>query len=206
MKRTLYLVRHGDTDFNSKQGGGGEAQDTEARVRSWIDVPLNHKGRLHAAQMALKLRDQGIEKITTSDLDRAKETAQIIGHITKAPVEETHGLRPWDMGDLAGQKVVEAKPKIDHYFTHPTEKIPGGESYEEFHSRAKETLLGILHRLNSEPGGNEAAVTHLRVFGTLANILTNNRKAAQLEPAHSPPGTAWKIEVGDGKFKLTEYK
>lgn len=63
----IYLVRHGQTDWN-----------IEHRIQGQTDVPLNATGRAQAVELSEKLSNFNIQKIISSDLSRAKETAEII--------------------------------------------------------------------------------------------------------------------------------
>ncbi len=72
---TLYLVRHGETEWNA----GG-------RFQGQRDIPLNEAGRQQAARAAAALAEVPFTAIFTSDLARAAETARIVA----AP----HGLAP----------------------------------------------------------------------------------------------------------------
>ena len=65
--KTLFLFRHGETDWNVQE-----------RFQGHLDVPLNDKGRAQAAGIIPYLRENKIEAILSSDLSRALETAQIV--------------------------------------------------------------------------------------------------------------------------------
>jgi len=65
---TLLLVRHGETDWNA-----------EGRLQGHTDRPLNDYGRRQAKELADRLAGEGADAIYTSDLVRAKATAEIIG-------------------------------------------------------------------------------------------------------------------------------
>lgn len=88
----LYLVRHGQTDWNLLK----KIQGTE-------NIPLNETGRIQAALCARALSSISFEAIYTSPLSRAMETAQIISsyhkdiHILVEP-----GLTERDYGECAG--------------------------------------------------------------------------------------------------------
>jgi len=63
----IFLARHGETEWN--------------RVGRWqgkTDIPLSEVGRAQARTLADRLRDRGISQIFTSDLCRARETAEIV--------------------------------------------------------------------------------------------------------------------------------
>ncbi|OEU15045.1 phosphoglycerate mutase-like protein [Fragilariopsis cylindrus CCMP1102] len=68
IKKRVYIIRHGETNWNVKgkiQGGG-------------FDIPLNENGKLQALKAAEFLKDVPFDLIASSSLSRAKETADII--------------------------------------------------------------------------------------------------------------------------------
>jgi broad specificity phosphatase PhoE len=67
-RRQLFLTRHGETDWN-----------VEGRWQGHTDVPLNEKGRAQARSVAEALRGVGLSGLVSSDLSRARETAEIVG-------------------------------------------------------------------------------------------------------------------------------
>jgi probable phosphoglycerate mutase len=68
---TLYLVRHGETDWNA-----------QGRLQGWRDIPLNDRGRGQAAEAAERIRalvpDPARLAYVTSPLSRARETMEIL--------------------------------------------------------------------------------------------------------------------------------
>ena len=67
MTKTIYIFRHGQTDYNVAR-----------RVMGQLDIPLNDVGRIQAAELANKLETATIDVIYSSPLTRAIETAQKI--------------------------------------------------------------------------------------------------------------------------------
>jgi probable phosphoglycerate mutase len=65
--RILFLARHGETSWNF-----------EGRWQGQSDVGLNARGRVQAAALAARLAGRGITRICSSDLSRARETAEIV--------------------------------------------------------------------------------------------------------------------------------
>lgn len=128
---TLYIVRHGMTMMNNDT-------DTSAdRIRGWIDVPLVEEGREEARRAGAKLKGKDIAAIVSSDLSRARETAEIIGGIIDVIPTFTKKLRPWDLGTFAGMSTKEALPKLARYACEtPDEPVPEGESFHQFKTRA----------------------------------------------------------------------
>lgn len=87
----IYLVRHGQTDWNVVH-----------RTQGHMDIPLNDVGRKQVEILAEKMRCLKIDKIISSDLLRAFETAQIINRKRNAPLIRDIRLREVNYGDLEG--------------------------------------------------------------------------------------------------------
>lgn len=138
---SLLLIRHGSTDLN--QGGKGSE-----RTRGWLNVPLAPQGHQEAQQAAEMSKDYPLKAIITSDLDRARTTAQYVSQQHPGvPVHATPILRPWNVGDLTGQLYKDATPILDDHLQHPDQKIPGGESFYQFAQRS----LPLLQHLAESP-------------------------------------------------------
>jgi broad specificity phosphatase PhoE len=151
----VYLVRHGATQLNNT------TDTSQDRIRGWTDVPLTDEGREEAAKAAADLQDKNIGYLATSDLSRAKETADIIGQAIGVKPVAMRGLRPWDLGKFAGMSTKEALPQIAEYVQkRPGEPVPGGESFDDFKARA---FAGLADALNAAGGKQLAIVTHHRV-------------------------------------------
>ena len=198
MPRTLFLVRHGPTEYNS-----GETKDP--KTRGWIDIPLNADGVLEASKTAAKLAYENIEKIHTSDLNRAQQTANILrlAHPKDMPVEPDHGLRPWNLGDLSGRPIKEIEQDLNFYFQNKNIPVPNGESYQDFYNRWSGRLLGLMHEMNSTPGADRAIVTHSRNFSALKSVLTEGKEPPELHDTVKPAAML-RLSVGNGSFKLEE--
>jgi broad specificity phosphatase PhoE len=137
--RPLFIVRHGATKLNAEAGVSVD------RERGWSDVRLTKEGRQEAREAAKKLKGKGIEVIVSSDLIRAKETAQIIGEELGIEPEYSFGLRPWNLGDLAGEEMTKVTPQLrDFACKKPDEAVAGGESFHEFTDRFFEAAADIV--------------------------------------------------------------
>src|SRR5512133_2376807 len=68
--RPVFLARHGQTDWNAA-----------GRWQGHTDVPLNETGRAQARALAERLRGEGIAAIASSDLARARGTAEIVAAV-----------------------------------------------------------------------------------------------------------------------------
>lgn len=89
----LYVVRHGQTDYNVKNVFQGH-----------IDIPLNETGKKQAEETALKFRNIHIDMILVSPLQRTVETATPISEITGVPITIEERLIERCFGDMEGQK------------------------------------------------------------------------------------------------------
>ena len=140
--RQIYYVRHGDTDLNEESG----EHSSEQPVRGWSSVSLNDDGRKEAAKAAESVKSLGITHIVSSDLPRAKETANIIGNKIGITPEFEPGLRTWDLGDLTEKSGKEVHDQVNHYCKEALDERPPGssESFNEFKDRILSTTSKIL--------------------------------------------------------------
>jgi probable phosphoglycerate mutase len=131
----LLLARHGETDWNSERRWQGHA-----------DRPLNDTGREQAAELADSLSATPVAAIYSSDLARARETAEIVGARLGLPVVLDPGLREVDVGEWSGMRhddIAERFPEGFARWQNGWHGWDGGESYEEMRERAVATLLRI---------------------------------------------------------------
>ena len=71
-------------------------------LQGQTDIPLNQQGRAEARQLAHALQGLSITKIVSSDLKRAKETAEIINDVLKIPLQSDQRIRECSFGSLEG--------------------------------------------------------------------------------------------------------
>lgn len=88
---TIYIVRHGEVDWNSK-----------GLVLGQKDFPLNNKGKKQAIELKNHLKKINFNVIFSSDLMRANETAKIIAANKKIPLKVTNALREQSFGKYEG--------------------------------------------------------------------------------------------------------
>jgi 2,3-bisphosphoglycerate-dependent phosphoglycerate mutase len=133
---TLLLVRHGETDWNA-----------DGRLQGHTDRPLSDYGRQQAQQLAEELEGEEIAAIYSSDLARARETAEIVGERLALPVGLDPDLREKDWGTWEGLTSVE-RDRVEFV----------GESTEAHQERMLRALERIAER---HPGnGRVLVVTH----------------------------------------------
>jgi len=112
---TLLLVRHGETDWNAERRWQGHA-----------DVPLNERGREQARALAEQLAGESVDAIYSSDLSRARDTADILGARLDVPVVVDADLREIDVGPVEGL-TAEESAAFDGWQGEPQEKRYSGQ-------------------------------------------------------------------------------
>src|ERR1700748_3549607 len=85
----VVLARHGETNDNLDP----------LRFQGFRDTPLNDKGRRQAAELAERVADMGIVSLWSSDLSRARETAEIVGARIGLQVRLDARLREGNRGE-----------------------------------------------------------------------------------------------------------
>jgi broad specificity phosphatase PhoE len=97
MKRTVLIVRHGQTTWN-----------VEHRLPGHLGgVALNERGHQQAAQLAESLVDLPISAIISSPLERALDTAGYIAKGRNVEIQQEPDLMDTDLGPWSGQVIVE---------------------------------------------------------------------------------------------------
>lgn len=145
----LYLVRHGETDWNRTH-----------RIQGSTDIPLNDTGRIQAARAGGLLARRSWDGIYSSPLSRAFETATIIGaelglgapRAMAALVERNYG----EAEGLTGREIMRKYPG--------SSPIPGRESRDQVAARVLPALLGLAAE---NPGRHLVVATHGAVIRTL---------------------------------------
>ena len=167
----VYILRHGATELNDPD---------DERVRGWSQVPLSEDGKKQAREAAAALKKDPPDAIFTSDLPRAKETAEIVAkELGGLSVTEIGQLRPWHLGHLQGKKIEDVAHQLEKFHTNHGQKVPGGEAYREFYSRWAKALETIRKLSNKA-----LLVVHARNVYSLPSLLTNGEKPI---PVTGPP-------------------
>jgi probable phosphoglycerate mutase len=146
---TLLLARHGETDWNS-----------ERRWQGHTDRPLNERGREQARALAEELAGRTIDAVYSSDLLRARETAEIVAAELGLEVRVEGGLREVDVGSWSGLVHSDVEASDPDGFRRWQEGGKGwerGESYEEMRARV---VAAVIELAAAHPGETLLVVTH----------------------------------------------
>ena len=159
----IIAIRHGETTWN-----------VDTRIQGHLDIPLSANGRWQAERLANALRDEPITAIYASDLSRAWETAQYVGHTQGLRVIKEVALRERDFGDFEGKTFAEIEVLLPEQSLRWRKRDPefypaGGESLVALRTRVMEVAerLAALH-----PGELIALVGHGGVMDVLYRAAT----------------------------------
>lgn len=128
MKKTLYLMRHGETLFNQQK-----------KIQGWCDSPLTPNGQQQAliAKQYFDENEIVFKEAYSSTSERACDTLELV---TDAPYKRIKGLKEWNFGTF----------EAEHEYLNP--KLPygdffaayGGEKELDFRNRMANTVADIL--------------------------------------------------------------
>lgn len=158
---TIYLVRHGKDDETVRGG--------------WSNHSLTPEGIEQVEKLAEKMvsKNTNIDCIYSGDLQRTKETSEILSRHLKCPVEYISGLREVNNGDLAGMENSTADEKYPGLYWSSlayNERYPNGESPKMFYNRVKRTWLELKNIILKEPLKSSMIVTHQGVIEAILCI------------------------------------
>ncbi len=135
------------------------------RMQGHTDVALHEDGRQQAALLAVRLAGSAFppEAIYSSDLSRARETAEAIGRVLGLEVQASEQLRETGLGEWEGLTREEIETRGDaellaNYLRDShTYRPPGSETLESVWERMNSVMETIRR---DHPGGNVAVVGH----------------------------------------------
>ena len=132
---TLLLVRHGETDWNR-----------DGRWQGHSDTELNDAGRDQARRLAAELAD--VDVIYSSDLARARETAEILAEPLGLEVRFDPRLRERSFGAWEGMTAAEIEVEFaDEHARWMAGEAPGAadaEPFTDFGARVQEFVADVL--------------------------------------------------------------
>jgi len=122
---TIYIVRHGETEFN-----------VERIMQGHVDSPLTKKGLEQAKYIANKFKDIKFKAVFSSDLPRAKRTAEIITLYKKIAVITSRILRERCWGRFDGKPIEDYRKELRHIF----DKFDGLNDKQKFTFKLDKTI------------------------------------------------------------------
>ena len=152
----ILLIRHGETAWNAVR-----------RLQGHIDIPLNAEGERQAGALAQALAAEPVDVIVSSDLQRARQTAQAVAdQYDGAMVHTDANLRERCYGVFEGMLYTEVEQQYPADFAlwqardidavmPPGERV--AESFRQFYARA---ISAIVEWAERHPGKTVAIVAH----------------------------------------------
>lgn len=134
MKKVIYVMRHGETLFN-----------TQKRVQGWSDSPLTEKGIAQAQSVADYFADQGVhfEAVYSSTQERATDTAKIVAKTDK--VTQLKGIKEMNFGTFEAQPEMLLPKFRPNAQSFEDLLVPyGGEDMLEVGKRVYKTLMDTM--------------------------------------------------------------
>ncbi|GAC1424257.1 MAG: alpha-ribazole phosphatase [Ktedonobacteraceae bacterium] len=156
----LIVVRHGETLYNIQN-----------RITGQSDVPLSPLGERQAELVGVYLANEKIDLIVSSDLQRARATAQAIARTHDLPIHDDADLREIAMGEWEGHNSEEitahfADSQVRWRADATNYAIPGGgENLTQVHAR----IARAIERWQTQyPDATVVWATHGGFIGLLA--------------------------------------
>ncbi|MGH8806446.1 MAG: histidine phosphatase family protein, partial [Noviherbaspirillum sp.] len=140
----ILLIRHGETAWNAVK-----------RLQGHLDIPLNEEGERQADALGRALLDEPLDAVISSDLGRARQTADAIAAPRGMPVHIEPGLRERSYGAFEGMLYADIGPRYPEAYAawqarDIDARFPEGvhvaETLREFSQRA----VGAITRIASE--------------------------------------------------------
>jgi uncharacterized phosphatase len=186
--RTLLLVRHAETEYNRLGLVSGDPTDTEC--------VLSSLGRKQARKLARTLADEPIDLCVTSELLRARETADIA-------LANGVALPRRELGDLNDPRVGAFEAKTLASLLEWTETdgglaaVPpeGGESFDAALRRWWRAYEWLIAR----PERTILVVCHAAPIAVLLNVIEGRRPNEERQVEHAVP---YRVPVGDARAAL----
>ena len=160
----IIAIRHGETAWN-----------VDTRIQGHLDIPLNDTGLWQARQLARALADEPVAAIYTSDLQRARATAQAVADTTGAPLTPEPDLRERSFGHFQGRTFAQIEAELPdqamRWRKRDPEFIPGGggESLTMLRSRIEHTVNELA---SQHPNEQIVLVAHGGVLDVLYRLAT----------------------------------
>jgi len=186
--RRIWLVRHGLTAWNTQQRFCGHS-----------NIPLSARGRVQGHWLARRLQEETISTIHTSDLARARETAEIIAsqRAQAIQVKVSAAWREMDFGAWEGLTYAEIAEQFKDqlgFFTDPEQySPPNGEPLVHVLQRVQAELVAIASSDNLPMEGDVVIVSH----GGLLRVLLCSILGMPLE-------RQWQLRLDPGSISAVD--
>lgn len=196
----IYLVRHGETDWNK-----------ERKVQGSADIPLNEYGVYLAEETAKGLKNVEFDLAYTSPLIRARKTAEVILKGRNMLIIDEPAIQEMNFGAyegmcISGENKAPESAEFTKFFSDTANFVPaeGGETVEQLLERTGSFLKKIAQKEEFE---NKTILlsTHGAAMTALLNCIKGNLEPENFWAEDVPPNCGVTIvDVTNGQMKITE--
>ena len=145
----ILIARHGQSDWNAAKRWQGHA-----------DRPLTEKGREQAHALAARLAHIDLDAVYSSDLRRARETAEVVADSQALEVVVEPDLREVDVGSWSGLTRAEAEERFPDGFARWRAGYPGWDDGESYEAMTDRVLAAVRSIAADHPDGRVLVVSH----------------------------------------------
>ncbi|WP_163879055.1 histidine phosphatase family protein [Paenibacillus favisporus] len=192
-KTTLFLVRHGQTEWN-----------VQHRFQGHQDSPLTNLGVKQALWLGESIQNAHVDIIYSSSSKRARRTAELIKGSREISIIESDMLREINLGIWEGrnqQEVKELYPEKFYDFWNNPEvfNVQGSESFKDVSERVISKLNQIIDK---NRGKSILIVTHTVVVKLIMAYFEERLMKDLWNPPYIHPACLSKVEVMNNKFEI----
>lgn len=191
---TLYLTRHGETEWN-----------VEGKLQGHNDSPLTKLGKRQAQWLGVSLKNIEFDAIYSSSSPRAFHTAEIIRDKRKLDVIPSEKLMEIHLGSWKGETWSEIERNHhDEFITfwsspHLYKSTNGGENFHQLRDRLIPEVNEIISKHN---GGNVLIVTHAIALKVIMAYFKGDSLDKLWDPPVIQPTALNKVVIEDGRFNI----
>jgi broad specificity phosphatase PhoE len=189
---TLLLVRHAHTDMAGHFCGHS-------------DPPLSKQGLAQLSNLNDRLNNCSFAHVFSSDLQRARQTAEFVAKRANLQVQQLTSLRELAFGSWEGldwDQVMARDPEYAQRWLdlYPSVPAPGGESFEDFRKRIQSAMNAVAAQVQHSCA---VVVTHagvIRTFlGDIARLRDNPADFSKYEYT-----SCWEVWCEEGRWSLSK--
>lgn len=191
----LYIIRHGQTDWNIAK-----------KIQGRQDIPLNERGHFQAQCLGKAMENRPITAVFSSPQIRAMETAIAVASPAGVPVIPVRDLMEINYGVWEGKTEEELlrddRALYEAWWSHPAETAPPeGESINQVNERCRQAWKEIKPQLT----GDAAIVAHGGLLAYFMEQLLGSESIAASTVAHNASITTIEYEPETERFVLVEF-
>jgi len=194
----LWLVRHGETDWNR-----------ELRLQGHLDAPLNALGLQQAQRLASHWAGQSAHPMVCSDLLRTRQTAQPLSAHWQTLAQAEPLWREQDFGVIDGLSLPEVHERhpevVAGWQQHDPDFAPrGGESRRQFHARVMRAVQQLVARCHRQGWRSAVVVSHGGVLDMVYRSATGQPLAGPRE-CDIPNAGLNRVRTDGERFEILDW-